>query len=490
MARASISSKPALDWRVIVAFVALSAAGSYWLISAMIIRVGFPLDDTWIHLTYARNFAEHGEWAFRLGEQSAGSTSPLWTLLLSIGYVLRLAPYGWTFFLGWLMLTLLAISAEASARKLQTCYQPRIPWVGIFFAFAWHLTWAATSGMETLLHALLIFLVLTSLIGGAKRYAMLGLLAGLSVWVRPDGATLLGPILFTIAATEKSWSSRGRSAVSALIGFGVLFLLYMLFNLALSGHPMPNTFYAKQAEYQTAWLDTPLKDRLVDYLSPIVASPFLALFPGAVGWVGRAIRNRNWGALAGVIWLIGYILIYFLRLPPYQHGRYIIPAFPILYLWGLLGMAGFMLSATSNLRLKFLWKTLVAALLVVFFTLGGLQNADDVFWVESEMIATAKWVNQNIPPAATLAVHDIGAMGYFVANPLVDLAGLVDPEVIPFIRDEAMLADYLNERSVDYLIAPPGFYHELIANREIIFVAGGTLSSTNPEAHMLVLKWK
>ncbi|HQU36075.1 MAG TPA: hypothetical protein PLR65_05780, partial [Anaerolineales bacterium] len=71
-----------------------------------------------------------------------------------------------------------------------------------------------------------------------------------------------------------------------------------------------------------------------------------------------------------------------------------------------------------------------------------------------------------------------------------DLAGLVDPEVIPFIRDEARLAEYLNERSVDYLIAPPGFYHELLANREIIFVAGGAVSSTNPEEHMLVLKWK
>ena len=109
MARASISSKPTLDWRVIVACAALVAVGLYLLVSALIARVGFPLDDTWIHLTYARNFAEHGEWAFRLGEQSAGSTSPLWTLLLSIGYVLRLAPYGWTFFLGWLMLTLLAI---------------------------------------------------------------------------------------------------------------------------------------------------------------------------------------------------------------------------------------------------------------------------------------------------------------------------------------------------------------------------------------------
>ncbi|HMR98651.1 MAG TPA: hypothetical protein PKE62_05280 [Anaerolineales bacterium] len=490
MARASISSKPPLDWRVIVAFAALIAVGLYLLMSATIARVGFPLDDAWIHLTYARNFAEQGEWAFRLGEQSAGSTSPLWTLLLSVGYLLRLAPYGWTFFLGWLMLTLLAISAEASARKLQTGYQPRIPWVGIFFAFAWHLTWAATSGMETLLHALLIFLVLTSLIGGSSRYEMMGLLAGLSVWVRPDGATLLGPILFTIALTKTSWSSRGRSAISVLIGFGVLFLLYLLFNLALSGNPMPNTFYAKQAEYQADWVNRPLNERLMDYLLPIFASPFIALFPGAVRWVGGAIRNRNWGALAGVIWFVGYILIYFLRLPPYQHGRYIIPAFPILYLWGLLGMVGFMQSAKSNLRLKFLWKTLVSALLVLFFTRGGLQNAKDVFWVESEMVATAKWVKQNIPPNTTLAVHDIGAMGYFVSNPLVDLAGLVDPEVIPFIRDETRLADYLNERSVEYLIVPPGFYAELIENREIIFVAGGASSSTNPDEHMLVLKWK
>ena len=253
---------------------------------------------------------------------------------------------------------------------------------------------------------------------------------------------------------------------------------------------MPNTFYAKQAEYQAGWLSQPLKDRLVDYLLPIFASPFIALFPGAVGWVGGAIRNRNWGALAGVIWFMGYILIYFLRLPPYQHGRYIIPAFPILYLWGLLGMVGFMQSAKLNLRMKLLWKTLVAALLVVFFTLGGLQNADDVFWVESEMVATAKWVNQNIPPAATLAVHDIGAMGYLVSNPLVDLAGLVDPEVIPFIRDETRLADYLNDRSVEYLIVPPGFYKELIENREIIFISGEASSSTNPNEHMLVLKWK
>ncbi len=38
---------------------------------------GFPLDDAWIHQVYARNLALHGQWAFVLGQPSAGSTSPL-----------------------------------------------------------------------------------------------------------------------------------------------------------------------------------------------------------------------------------------------------------------------------------------------------------------------------------------------------------------------------------------------------------------------------
>src|SRR6266540_6836718 len=137
----------ALKWRVdswvVIAFAALIAVLFYLISSELIFRIGFPLDDAWIHLTYARNFAEHGEWAFRLGERSAGSTAPLWTFLLGIGFFLKLAPYIWTYFLGWLVLTLLGIHAEATARQLIDSYKPRIPWVGLFFVIAWHLTWSA-----------------------------------------------------------------------------------------------------------------------------------------------------------------------------------------------------------------------------------------------------------------------------------------------------------------------------------------------------------
>mgnify|MGYP000433304428 FL=1 len=45
----------------------------------------FPLDDSWIHQTYARNLALYGEWAFTPGIASTASTSPLYTVVLAVG---------------------------------------------------------------------------------------------------------------------------------------------------------------------------------------------------------------------------------------------------------------------------------------------------------------------------------------------------------------------------------------------------------------------
>ncbi len=490
MRRNSTESAWRIDPRLVLAVAALAAVLFYLMVSALIFRIGFPLDDSWIHLTYARNFAEHGEWAYRLGERSAGSTSPLWTALLAIGFLLRLAPYIWTYFLGWVVLTLLSIHAEKVARNLVGSYKPRLPWVGLFFVFAWHLTWSAVSGMETLLHGFIIFAVLAALMSGTRRYLTLGLLAGLSIWIRPDGLTLLGPILFTAFLCEGNWSLRGEAVLKTLIGFGALFLPYLLFNLALSGNPMPNTFYAKQAEYEAYWWSKSLTQRMSDYLWPFIASPSLVLIPGVLIWANKNFRARNWGALAGVIWFSGYILIYFIRLPAYQHGRYIIPALPIMYLWGLLGVLEYAASPSANRRFVLLWQTMIGVLCLAFGFMAARQNAYDVYWIESEMVETAKWVEQNLPPDSVLAVHDIGALGYHVQNPLIDLAGLITPDVVPFIRDETRLAEYLDSGPAEYLIVFPGLYPQLTSQRTPVFVAGLEFDPLQIEEHLQVYRWK
>jgi len=196
MATASMKSSADLDRRALLILAAASAfsLGLYLAASAFTLRhldrldvpLGFPLDDSWIHLTYARNLALRGEWAFLPGVPSAGSTAPLWSALLAIGFLIRLAPYAWTYFLGGLLLFALATLAEISARRLLASYRPRVPLIGLFFAFEWHLVWSAGSGMETLLHASLVTMVLVLLTDPSPRPLTLGLLAALSVWARPE----------------------------------------------------------------------------------------------------------------------------------------------------------------------------------------------------------------------------------------------------------------------------------------------------------------
>ncbi len=484
--RVSTTSKLTIEARLLIALAALLAVLIYLLVSARTSRIGFPLDDAWIHLTYARNFALHEQWAYRLGQPSAGSTSPLWTILLAIGYLLKLAPYIWPFFLGWVLLTLLGIQAETVTRKLVPTYQARLPWVGFFFVTVWHLSWSAVSGMETLLQGFLFLYVLSTLLVNPGRYLALGFLTGLSIWVRPDGITLLGPLILTAIMIEKRDRQRLNALARILIGFSALFVPYLLFNLALSGHPLPNTFYAKQAEYQAAWIALGLSYRLTNYLTPILASPFIALLPGAVIWMGKRVRTWDWAAIATLLWFIGYIGLYFLRLPAYQHGRYIIPAFPILYLWGMLGLVEYVTSPYANRRIALVWTSLTGLLCLVFTIVAAQQNAADVAWIEKQMVGTADWVQENLPPDALLAVHDIGAIGYFDQHPIVDLAGLVSPDVVPFIRDQDKIAAYLDQRGADYLVTIPDFYPQLVSRLEQVYPSGGSCK----EATMCVYRWR
>ncbi|MBI3738707.1 MAG: hypothetical protein HY258_06645 [Chloroflexi bacterium] len=493
MTRESSKSNLELTKRdlIILAVAVVVGAAIYLLASALIYRIGFPLDDSWIHLTYARNLALHGQWAFQLGHPSAGSTAPLWTFLLAIGFWFDLAPYFWTYFLGGATLFGIAVLMEYTARKLIQAYRPRLPWVGLFFAAEWHLMWAAMSGMETLLHAFLVTTVLVMLMTGSRRYLTLGLLTGLSVWVRPDGLTLLGPIVLTIFLVEKNLADKFRALVMCLIGFGSLFVPYLLFNLWLSGTPMPNTFYAKQTEY-AAWQAKPVLYRFSVLFVQLLTGPSVVLFPGVVGSIVLAIRRHAWSALAAMVWCGGYLLLYILRLPAYQHGRYLMPAMPIFFLFGLLAFIEFQ---KSNLFrqyhwfIKTAWQFSLVAVLLLFVVLGARSYGEDVGLIESEMVVTAKWVAANLPAEAVVAAHDIGALGYFDHHELIDLAGLVSPEVVPFMRNETRLAEFLNQRRANYLIAFPAFYPELTRTLVPVFTSGGKFAPAEGEQNMAVYYW-
>ncbi|NTU54675.1 MAG: hypothetical protein HGA79_00315 [Anaerolineales bacterium] len=131
---------------------------------------------------------------------------------------------------------------------------------------------------------------------------------------------------------------------------------------------------------------------------------------------------------------------------------------------------------------------LLIVLLVAFQWTGAAQNARDVVLIETQMVRTAEWLNENLPADAVLAVHDIGAIGYFNQNPIIDLAGLVTPDVVSFIRNETRLAEYLDSTQAGYLVTFPGWYPQLVEGRTVLFQAG---SDRFPfDDNMTVYRWK
>ena len=71
----------------------------------------------------------------------------------------------------------------------------------------------------------------------------------------------------------------------------------------------------------------------------------------------------------------------------------------------------------------------------------------------------------------------------------LDLAGLISPEVIPFIRDEEKLASYLDQRQADYLMTFPGVYPSIVAQAELVFQTNGRFSPELGGENMAVFRW-
>jgi hypothetical protein len=480
--------------------------------------VGFPLDDAWIHQTYARNLALSGQMAFTPGVPSAGSTSPLWSLLLSLGYLLRLPFHLWTYGLGLLFLGLTGWTVNRLAVRLFPDSPGLGLWTGLFAVFEWHLIWAAVSGMETILFVWLSLLLVERYLasvmepivasgaygvepsGGGPAKAStpspvveagrsssgpgrlaLGLLAGLLILTRPEGIGLVGLIGLDIA---RRWRQDGPAPVRVLllqwtwIIAGLLLIVgpYVAFHLQLTGLPFPNTLYAKQAEYREILEYVPLWQRLFGDFGPPVESiqgvfrvifigAQLLLLPGLIfaGWL--SLKERRWATWLVWSWWVGYLLLYGLRLPvTYQHGRYQIPAIAWVVLLGIWGTARLVGPSPQTMLRRVAGRVLVISLVLLagaFVVVGAQAYGRDVRFIETEMVAAAKWLDQHVAPQALLAAHDIGAIGYFSQRRLIDLAGLITPEVIPFIRDEAVLFDFMIARQVDYFITFPSWYPQM-----------------------------
>jgi hypothetical protein len=478
------------------------AAAEWYLLGG---DVGFPLDDSWIHLQFARNLAAGDGLSYNPGEAVTGSTAPLWTALLSLVFLLPggTAAAIWGAKLLGSALYLAGVHATwRLARELGL--SPGLAQLAAALALAtsW-LVWSALSGMEVPLFVLLSVWGMVLHLRERRRPERPPLacgLFGLAALARPEGFLLLAAaaldrllVFDRDADGALRWRRPDGSGLAVGIGLAALAVLPVLaFYVAAGGSVLPTTFAAKGAEVRR-WLPDA---RYVYQVLGILfrPQPWAVLFVGAgmAALVERLGTARDRGLLPA-LWLLGLPLAYSTMSPAGAHwiagnfGRYYFPLFPVVAVLGVLGLeraAAALGPRVTAGRLRLPLRAALAALLLwptaAVLVEGALFYARNVANVQASDVRVARWLAPRLPPEAVLAVNDIGALKFLLPNRVIDLAGIATPEVRRRMNAaaarhepwERAVAAYLDERRPDYLVIFPDWFPYLSQDPRFKPVAG------------------
>ena len=229
------------------------------LIAPVLVLVAFmiPLadgftDDGYIHIQYARNIIERGEYSFNPGEVSFGTTSPLWVLeLAAIGLVFddrdklveisRVLSWisGFATLVAIFFLTLALGGTRGIAGLASLTYA----------GDAWFARWSALS-METssaVLVMTLAALAATRAYNDRRAAAFAGVLLAVAALLRPE--VYLALVVFGAGAVTMWRRVDWRCVATMLLVAGVLLLPWLLFAKIYIGSFLPNTAGAKSGGF-------------------------------------------------------------------------------------------------------------------------------------------------------------------------------------------------------------------------------------------------
>ncbi len=408
------------------------------------------IEDAWITYRYAQNLALGNGFVYNLGERVLGTTSPLFTLLLAMlakVFGVQNLP---------ILSNVLMIPAGVGAGLLTYLFLKRLNlpkwlpifWLAVFFLH-FNTMWSMTGGLET---PLVILLMAASLYALAKqKAAWAAVWAALLVLTRIDGAIWSAGIFGLIMLYHRRELWKVLLVGVVIVGPWVVFATWYF------GSPIPNTVIAKSLigqmdDYSSSITMVSYFGWVLLYLSRI--SPFgrIAGF-GFYLLGGWAIFRRYKSPL--LIWLFlfpfAFGLAYYLGHAP-KFPWYLLPLSWAGMIVGTIGIweAGRILReiAPQDLATPARVKWAVALFFMVYgmalFNRGVTTTSFHYHWQKAESnvrIELGLWLKNSTSPDATVLMEAIGYQGYFSERRIVDLAGLVSPQVVKWHRESSSNAE-------------------------------------------------
>lgn len=457
-------------------------------------QMGVPLDDTWIHFQFADNFTKGYFYQYNPGEYTAGTTSPLYVIVLgTVSLVIKNFILSSVFIssLFYLLSCIFIYKISLIIFRDNSTFAGILSSSGItpeyisllialLTAFTGRIVWSALSGMETTMFMFFCILGIYYHIKNLQsgKFSLLPpLFFSLAAASRPEGYLLFAIYLSDTAANlikAKAFKSNLLRLFFTVMIFVIITFPYLIFSYSISGHFFPNTFRGQGGGLSLIPNFNYLRIALIYFFRDNFITGSLYIF-SVIFYIYNIKKYFQELRLLNLMFLWSLLLpvVMSVLIPNWRHHvRYLIPLLPFLNLIAFY-MIFRILDMNYSIKLKeFILKrkNVLAGIILFSFTyyvvyavaLG--KNTDNI---NSQQVKLAEWVRNNVGRNETIALNDIGAITFLNKNKIIDMAGLVTPEILKYRTytwdDNLDSINYLlKKNNVSYIIIYDEWFKEYL----------------------------
>ena len=437
-------------WPLIIGLIVLWGTIAFLMVSSVKQNQGhliYTLDDPYIHMAIAKNFAEHGVWGVTKYSFTSSSSSLIWTIILSSAYFL-FGVNNYSPFILNLLLGSVSVFMFYSILKKYILSPVTIMLVLFSFIYITPIPYLMFTGQEHILHVLISLLIVYFSVVFLTRQKMviseniiLLLLAMMLTMTRFEGLFMLFIIVILFAI-------RKRFLYSLLLGFcGALpILIYAVISVSKGWYLLPNSVLLKGN------LTTISFDNLLGYRQMIVSPYILMLLIGALSlYVLQSRKQTEFWVISRIINLI-FIATTILHI---QFARLSLRYDAYLVALGILSISVLLMEFLKEKEaFKFNKKHFPDYLAVIFLAFLFLypcinravsslnsitKSSKNIYEQQYQMGLFVRefYLNEGV------ALNDIGAVNYLAEINCLDLWGLSNRDVA-----QSRLAEVLSEVSI------------------------------------------
>lgn len=448
------------NWPLLISIIILLAIASALLILSLGKNGGhivYALDDPYIHMAMAKNFAEHGVWGVTKYGFTSSSSSPLYTLLLSALYFIfgvnEITPLILNIFFAIILITVVYIILKRY--KIESFYNLIVLVSIIIFT---PLPTLVFVGMEHIIQTLLVILfvyfsakVIASYDENQKKWfksydIILLILAPFVTAIRYEGLVLLAVICVLIFIYRKFL----YSIILGLIGT-LPVIIYGLISISNGWYFLPNSIILKERVNILPYFITHHQIQLIP-----VEIQFLELLCAYIIFIGLYYflnhnilkkRIKKEILIMNVILIsIGTINFLFAGVGWfYRYDAYLVALGIFIIALSLSEITEFTFSI-GKINKKNITKylTIVLSLILIFTLVSDPLESRGFESLKETPQATNDRYLGHIHPAqfvakyynnSTIAVNDLGAMSFYTDARILDIYGLGSKEPVYYLEE-------------------------------------------------------